>query len=131
MQLTEQQIEALQGKCPECNHNRIGFFNEWDRTIKKTSFPELCICKGTGQATIEIKKEWVESCDCSLYRDDGLHFPSKHFYGKGRIQKYNVGDVIEELDSIWNDEEPEKSLVGIVKLKIISETEDKWMVVLG
>ena len=127
MNLTNQQIEALKGKCPACENGRF---------LPNTINSVCLVCQGTGQETINIEKEWVECCDCHLYRDDNSHFPSKHFGNKGQIPKYKVGDEIEVCEDcfcVWikNKNTTEKCSLGscichnFIKLKIISETEDK------
>ncbi len=141
--ITQTQIKTLKGNCPECNHDRTGFFNEWDRVIKKTSFPELCICKGTGQATIEIEKEWVE-CDAvdadKIKQNYHTTIRDKHWKhckcnGKGKISKYKVGEEIEEF--VCHHLIPEDAGLEYqhycedkIKLEIITETEDKQRLIM-
>lgn len=94
MKITKQQIEELKNIC----------YTSMDHS-------PLCTCKGTGKATIEIKKEFClfpNSLDCNC-------------------KEYKVGDVI----SVPNpDEKAHDETINPILLKIISETEKTWRVVL-
>ena len=130
MNLTQNQIKALidekgnARKCPEC----IGMGIYDDEKVRK-----FCkVCQGSGKSTISIPKEWVECGRChgqgkhsQKDGDDRVYFirTCKLCKGKGKIQKHNVGEEIEvDLDytkfGIWS-----------IKLKIISEIEDKQQIV--
>ena len=116
--LTQTQIEALMDekgnpkKCLDCGGTAsFKLVNgEYHGSV------EFCqSCQKTGQATIEIEKEWVECPYCQ----GGMlvTLPDKkcrYCNGKGVIPKYKVGDVI--LTYIAKQ---------MVKFKIISETKDK------
>ena len=107
-QITQKQIEKLKGKCPHCINGPI-------------QGVDCHICQGSGKATIEIEKEWVKCPKCR-----NLH------YGKGKIQKYQVNEIIyycEQCKGIVQICTHKKEWVH--KLKIISETEDKWRVCLA
>ena len=107
--------------------------------------------------TIEIEKEWVR-CDRLIYVKD-IDLNKKPIYyddtsdcgyceGKGEIPKFKVGqeiyvwhstlkDVIlnkQEYDillSALDNDEKKETIEETDKLKIISETEDKWRVRMG
>ncbi|MEK6881376.1 MAG: hypothetical protein AABY22_17265 [Nanoarchaeota archaeon] len=103
-------------KCPECKIK--------DRV--------LCICQGTGKATISIPKEWVE-CP-NIPAELSYHINCRICNGKGKIPKYKVGDEIEEFicQHLVSEDaglEYQHYCQDSIKLKIISETEDKWRVV--
>ena len=143
MNITQNQIKALKGKCPECRVK--------DRVI--------CICQCTGQATTEIEKEWVECPKCNgsgEYRERVMGVDSDCVYqcnkcnGNGKIQKYNVGQTLyqrtkgigelelltteefELLLSAWDYKEEQNEIAkDFIKLKIISETENEWRVCLA
>ena len=115
--ITQNQIEALKGKCPNCNGH--------DMTIDGY---EVCInCKGTGKATIEIEKEKEFETIWSAVTIN----PSGSEGAYIQIPKYKVGDIIYYCGKC-------KSIVPICthkkewvhKLKILSEIEDKWKVCL-
>ena len=102
--ITKNKIEALMDekgnpkKCPECFGTRKTPARRMD--CRK--------CKGTGQATIEIKKEWVGWSPFAIKQKE--------------TPKHNVGD------EIWVDTKckPYTHLGKCehkIKLKIISETE--------
>ena len=146
MEITQEQLKTLTGeqwkskafrglitanKCPECEGK--GFvLDDSELYTRSSKFPagyykkEICqSCNGTGFPTIEIEKEWVE---CRNKGDGSLHSKLCSCNGKGKIQKYKVGDEIETLDCMLNEEEHGKSMVKIIKLKIFSEKGDKWIV---
>ena len=106
MNLTKTQIKALKGECPKC-------FGTKKTPARRMDCRE---CKGTGQSSIEIKKEWVE-CELCL---------------RG-IPKYKVGEIIDKVVDCdctnWKKELGKKH-GKYISLKIISETEDKWRVTL-
>ena len=132
--LSNEQIELLKGKCPECEGH--------DMTID--GYPQFClICQDTGKVTIEIEKDWVEcpNINCSVHFKG---FPNialcKVCHGKGKIPKYKVGEDIHLMycGECGNIDESHtaycvthaRSLHGMHKLKIISETRNKWRVML-
>ena len=138
MNPTKQQPEALKGKCPECRG--VGWLYFPYKGCGEDIKPDCLLCQGTGQATIEIKKEWVECNGCSgtgnkpwshiIYKDNVKLPTHSKCSGKGRIQKYKVGE------EIWVDTECEPythlgKCEHKVKLKIIGETETEWRVCLG
>ena len=117
MQITKQQIEALKGKC----------YTSIDHS-------PLCTCKGSGNATITIPKEWVECPECERHErecsHEGCEYECKLNCDKGKIPKYKVGD------NIWADTEckPYTHLGDCehkIKLKIISETETTQTLVMA
>ena len=129
MNLTSQQLEALKGKCPECNGD--GYHFEVINGARVTNNLDCPRCQGTGQATIEIDKE---------YEDGYEHLPPRY-----RKPKYKVGDEIyiwhsTLKDVILSKQEYELMLSALDKdekretkeetdiLKIISETETKQYV---
>lgn len=141
MQLTKQQIEALKGKCSCICHTYPaqdkGKHVEFSRGRLSGSV-DCPRCVGTGQATIEIEKEWVECLNCKglgvLERIQGSERKCIDCKGKGKIPKFKVGDGIDiceicgrlnQKHSRFYDDHNFKS----VKLKIISETEDKWIAI--
>ena len=127
--ITQTQIEVLKGKCPECEVGKIRISNE-PMDFKKCSF-----CQGTGQATIEIKKEFKYENEC----DDGSE--CNLYCEHNEIQKHKVGDEIhimycKECGDIDTSHSAYcvrdgRSIHGMYKLKIISETETHWRVILN
>mgnify|MGYP001563778882 CR=1 FL=1 len=125
MQITQNQIKALideQGnarKCLKCQNRQVVAQFNMNRSFKRMiTCPD---CQGTGKATISIPKEWVV-CNCG---GKGC----TECYGKGKRLKYEVG---EEIYYCLNNP-PCDCLGGCnnkIRLKIISETEDKWRVCL-
>ena len=116
MSLTQNQIEVLKGKCPKC-----------DGYGAIVPYMECKSCNGLGKATIEIEKECkcghsiynhmvkedceYDNCDCIIF-----------------IPKYKVNDEICIAHNHISYCEVYSDLCK--KLKIISETEDKWRVVM-
>ena len=111
MNLTQKQLEALKEECPKC-------FGTKKTPARRMDCRE---CKGTGKATILIEKEWVE-----------YQTPQ----GKINYAKYKVGDEVKEdcplLERLPRGEiahhgsQPNckyDCIGGLIKLKIISETE--------
>lgn len=127
MQLTKQQkqqLEELNKKCPACYGATRDIYYGRDCQI----------CECTGKNSIEIEKEWVE---CNKCKNDKIIQPAPHCdncFGKNKIPKYKVGDEIyyDLFSGIIDPKyyEDIKELDDIFKLKIISETEDKWRVCL-
>ena len=110
MKLTNQQIETLKGECPECKIQGTALHN----------FP--CeTCNNSGKSAIEIEKELVEKEILGVETQDGK-FP---YRTKIKIPKYKVGD---EINGYYHF----NSGIGriIIKLKIISETEKHWRVMM-
>ena len=122
MQITQNQVKALidekgnARKCPEC---RIK-----DRVI--------CVCQGTGKATIKIEKEWIE-CDCLCHIKGKIAYCNcaPEFCKDGKIPKYKVNEEIKLPFKIRSIDTG--NIIGnkIIKLKIISETENEWKVCLA
>ena len=113
MQITQNHIDALKGKCPECSINGTALHN----------FP--CeICNNSSRATIEIDKEFINA-----------KFGGKEFQKDIKIPKYKVGDEIIVVIDVNETTYYEETTITInkktLKLKIISETEDKWRVCLA
>ena len=85
--------------------------------------------------TLEIEKEWVGCCDCinwkTSFRDVSF---CQLCEGKGKTQKYQVGDEIVLIIDVNEVTKYEETTITIekrtIKLKIISETEDKSRVIL-
>ena len=126
MNLTPQQIKALTGeKCPECKG--LGFVNEFETPLADGF--ECKSCNGTGLPTIEIKKEMVE-CKCGCHSENNAMrlIDCLHYSCKGKIPKYRVNQTIYycKKDKVF-DNEPFNCRHEI-KLKIISETKDKWKI---
>ena len=144
MQPTKQQLELLKGKCPECTKELVTYGNK-----PKIYYKDCKSCQGTGKASIWTDKELVESNLCNncghemhihpRYKS-WMHKPkSEHSIGckcmnPKPIPKYKVGDEIE----IFHCQHPIPENAGleyqhycedIIKLKIISETDDKWQVI--
>ena len=130
MEITQEQLKTLTGeKCPECS-------------IKGLDIHILPCesCNNTGLPTIEIEKEWVE---CEPCKETGTQLSNPERFcrvcnGKGKIQKYQVGEEIEVCSNCFMDWRirnpsgrcdhlyfPEYTLdtAKVIKLKIISETE--------
>ena len=118
MQINQKQINSLidengnPKKCPECFGTRKTPARRMD--CRK--------CKGTGQATIEIEKEWVEREVLGVETQEGK-FP---YRTKIKIQKDNVGDEI--IPKLCGNRQLSKQgycmdCSKFHKLKIISETE--------
>ena len=116
MNLTQNQIEALKGECPKC-------FGTKKTPARRMDCRE---CKGTGQSSIEIKKEWVE-CELCL-----REIPK---YKVGYIYEIHslCGNIVEYFSQLgtkclkcnnWIDRNKER----LIKIKIISETETKQYV---
>lgn len=81
------------------------------------------------KAIIEIDKEWVE-CPKWNASHELPFFDCFVCKGKGKISKYKVGDVIQSSNIIVpNDTKFTFDRIPI-KLKIISETEDKYKVIM-
>ena len=138
MQLTKQQIEALKGKCKGCDNT-----GEQLGMVAKTEGGMFCamqtceVCLGNKKATIEIDKEWVE---CSICDGSG----ECDSCANGYIPKYQVGQKLFlclkcykintiVLASIKRYMEYILSTCcefRVLKLKIISETEDKLRICL-
>ena len=135
MQLTKQQIEALKGKCPECKgdgntniHRQHNKFNEIDECE-----PSVCdcpYCQGTGQAVIEIEKEWVE---CEYCLKGIQHTNLELSKCNGEIPKYKFNEEIyyclvcnKELNKYHK-----RNSGDAIKLKIISETETTHTLVMS
>ena len=118
MNLTQQQIEALKGKCPACE----------DGNFLPNTINSIClVCNGTGLPTIEIKKEWVE-CD---NLGDGSPHSKLCSCSARKIPKYKIGDEIVICKLCLRIKEIQckgHTYQSKIKLKIISETEDKWRV---
>ena len=112
MQITQNKIKALidekgkARKCPKCDG--IGLWLGY----------KCHICNGSGKATISIPKEWV-ICNCG---GKGC----TECYGKGKRQKYEVGDEIKIENGKVYPSKYAPLLIGELKLKIISETENEW-----
>ena len=85
--------------------------------------------------TLEIEKEWVECYDCiywkTSFRDVSF---CQRCNDKGKIPKYKVGDEIVLIIDVNEVTKYEETTITIekrtIKLKIISETEDKSRVIL-
>ena len=115
MKLTQNQIKALKEKCPKCEGNDLNDIFD----LKNKKLPKLIcpLCKGTGKATIKIEKEYV--------KQGMTRISSKE------ISKYKVGDNIhycnrcETIVLLCSHKQE-----WIIKLKIISETEKNWIVML-
>ena len=135
MNLTQNQIEALKGKCPECSGGII-----YDPEINGE---EPCVfCQETGQATIEIEKEWTRCPNCkgdyvlsyTLDEEGRKTDPIFCDCNKGKIQKYKVGEEIMETIEVTEVSCHEETDITIsrrtIRLKILSETEDEWRVCL-
>ena len=78
----------------------------------------------TGKATIEIDKEWVKCPECREQQMAGDIYSPRHKGCKGKTPKYKIGNEICKMchcdDCIaWHN------INHDIKLKIISETEDK------
>ena len=134
MQINQKQINSLidengnPKKCPECFGTRKTPARRMD--CRK--------CKGTGQATIEIKKEWVECLGCNGKQKIPINLSQEGYMlddelvdcpncrGKGKIQKYKVEQEI-KLEKDGNPHNPLNYV--LIKLKIISETETMQRVV--
>ena len=124
--ITQNQIEILKGKCPECEGH--------DMTID--GYPQFCSkYQGTGKATIEIEKEWVECPECERHErecsHEGCEYECKLNCVKGKIPKSQVGEEIYYClvcNKEVNEYHKEKSESDeVIKLKIIPETETHWM----
>mgnify|MGYP001563461370 CR=1 FL=1 len=121
MQITQKQIGALKGKC----------YTSIDHS-------PFCICKGTEQATIVIKKEWVECPNCKLQPSKDYNeqlLKCKFCNGKTKIPKYKVGQeiAINQFTGIivpTKFVKAEEQIWKLIKLKIISETKTHWRVYL-
>ena len=116
LKLTNQQIKALIGKkCPECRGFGIKGFGLLDMTKQELKDNKCKSCNGTGLPTIEIEKEWIESPN---FKNSGLYIP-----------KYKIGDIITQIIDVNEVTHYEETTITItkraIKLKIISETEDK------
>ena len=87
MDLTQNQIKALKGKCKGCGNT-----GEQLGMVVKTKHGMLCAmqtcedCLGNKKATIEIEKEWVERKVLGVETQDG-QFPHRT---KIKIPKYKV-----------------------------------------
>ena len=136
MEITQKQIKTPTGeKCPECEGK--GFIlDDSELYTRSSKFPagyykkEICqSCNGTGLPTIEIEKEMVECRICSgqggwYYGEDGGGDSCQDCNGEGKIPKHKIGEEIE----ICLNNPPCDCSGGCnnkVKLKILSETEDK------
>ena len=123
MEITQEQLKTLTGeKCPECD-------GEGNYTCP--------ICEGNLYSTIEIEKEWVE---CPTHSRVPTLFTHKRCNGKGEIQKYKVGQILFLCLKCYkiNDFALANLSKGtlstccefeVIKLKIISETEDKQRII--
>ena len=126
MKLTQNQIKALKEKCPKCEGNDLNDIFD----LKNKKLPKLIcpLCKGTGQATITIPKEWVEREVLGVQTQEGK-FP---YRTKIKIQKYQVNEEIricsKEFKTIMDCN---CEYTDWIKLKIISETEKEWKVCLA
>ena len=113
MQITQNKIETLEKKCPVCK-GQGGWYYGNEETGEGGG--ESCQdCEGSGKATIEIKKEWVEN------KIKFKTINEQDRAGVEKITKYKVGDEINAYP---------RGKVNPLKLKIISETENKWKVCL-
>ena len=119
MNITQNQIEALideQGnarKCLKCQNRQVVAQFNMNRSFKRMiTCPD---CQGTGKATIEIEKEWVEN------KIKFKTINEQDRAGVEKITKYKVGDEINAYP---------RGKVNPLKLKIISETEKEWKVCL-
>ena len=130
--ITQKQTESLKGKCPIV----------WNMDeIRIAQHPESCECQGTGQASIEIEKEWRE-CDCYCHTKHSPERKGKHFgmvsgdfdcpdcNGNGKIPKYKVGQEIGICPKCGLENyKDNKCGVKPIILKIISEMETHWKVI--
>ena len=153
MQITQNQIKALideKGNARKCNY--VGRTEDshyyWRVTcidgklIDKNaiSHGDCQKCLGSGKVIISIPKEWVECPNCEgksypLFADVISIVNCGLCFGKGKIQKYEVGDeiVINPFTSVVvpvDFVEAEGEIWKLIKLKIISETENEWKVCL-
>mgnify|MGYP001591177554 CR=1 FL=1 len=139
MNLTQNQIEALKGKCPECDNG----------SIQGLDCP---LCQGSGKATTLIEKEWVEcpSCEGHGYYYFNSNNPKNYHncrncggtpknIGKSKLLKHNIGDEIvfcRECKKLFNCDKVFKDKCGdenwlILKIMPEGHTETKWRVCLG
>ena len=134
MNLTQNQIETLKGKCPECNGD--GYHFEVINGARVTNNLDCPRCQGTGQATIEIEKEYIDCIGClgvGYFKTHNGVVDCRGCNGKGKIQKYKVGEEIyydpyfKVILTKYQFEDLDK-IDDLIKLKIISETKDKWRV---
>ena len=113
--LTQQQIKTLTGeKCPICEG------------IIELGISHICLsCNNTGLPTIEIKKEMVE-CVCKDWEEKHrkIHYRCN---GKGKISKYKVNKEVNycRTHNVSFEGNAYHTKCDVLKLKIISETEDK------
>ena len=115
MKLTKQQLKTLKGKCPKCKGSGDDrYYGSCDN------------CLGHGQATIEIEKELVEykhywtSDECEICNAEKIPKSKVGDYLIQNIENGEVKKLYEHIDKI----------IGFVKLKIISETETHWKVIM-
>ena len=84
MQITQNKIETLEKKCPVCK-GQGGWYYGNEETGEGGG--ESCQdCEGSGKATIEIEKEWVEREVLGVETQEG-EFPHRT---KIKIPKYKV-----------------------------------------
>ena len=147
MQITPTELKKLKEKCHEC------IIEGTDMRLLPCG-----TCDNSGKATIEIDKEWVE-CPNTMHNmglDLKCINCLGRTKTPNKIPKYKIGDDIEiiedeivtfKLGRIENLTEEQRQKVenigdkkeGLlitefyankkIKLKIISETEDKWRVI--
>ena len=97
MYLTKCKMELSKGDGNTVIHREHNKFNE---TFECE--PLVCdcpFCQGTGQATIEIEKEWIECPNCvkgviKKYQSPAYGKKCLLCDGKGKIPKYKVGQII-------------------------------------
>ena len=118
MRLTQQQIKTLTEE--KCSHCEKGV---WHSELGEGTMGFCGYCDGTGLPTIEIEKEFDYSITHKEFMKNGK---KKKIY---KIPKYKVGDNFYETIDVNEITKYEETTITItkraIKLKIISETEDK------